>query len=88
MIVMLDVGILQERKHGSLPLPSILSPAVTIATIVPGLKSSSLLSLGQLFDDSFNVLLNKQNSYSIKDKKVVIEGKQNQRDGLWYIIIP
>ena len=74
MIIMPYAGTLQANKHGSLPLPSTLSPSETIATIVPGLKSSSILSLGKLCDDVCNVLLNKQNMYEIKDKEVVIEG--------------
>ena len=72
MIIMPDAGTLQANKHGSLTLPSKLSPEATTSTIVPVLKSYSLLSLGQLCDDGWNVLLNKQKTYAIKDKWVVI----------------
>ena len=72
MIIMPYAGTLQANKHGSLPLPSTLSPAATITIIVPDLKSSSLLSLGQLCDSGYNVLLNKQKMYSIKDKEAGI----------------
>ena len=82
MITMPDAGTLQANKHGTLPLPSILSSAATIATIVPGLKFYSMLSLGQLCGNGCNVLLNKQKMYAIKDKEVVIEGERNHRDGL------
>ena len=68
IIIIPETGTLQANKHGSQPLPSKLSPAETIATIVPGLKSSYLLSLGQLYEDDCNVLPNKQNMYAIKDK--------------------
>ena len=68
MIIIPDTVTLQASKHGSLPLPSILSLSETIAKIVQGLKSSSLLSLGQLCDNGCNVILNKQNIYAIKDK--------------------
>ena len=68
MIIITDAVTLQANKHGSIPIPSTLSPAETIATIVPGLKSSSLFSLGQLCDDGCNILLNKQKMYSIKNK--------------------
>ena len=46
-----------------------------------------MLSLGQLCENGYNVLLNKQKMFAIKDKEVVIEGERNQRDGLWDIII-
>ena len=81
MITMPDAGTLQEINNGTLPLPIILSPAATITTIIPGLNSSSLLSLGQLCDDGCNVLLK-------NDKEVVIQGENNRHDGLWGIIIP
>ena len=68
MIIMIDEGTLQEIKHGSLPLPSTLSPAATTATIVPGLNSSSFLSLGHLCDNGCNILLKKQKMYAIKEK--------------------
>ena len=88
MITIPDSGTLQENKHVSLPLPSTLSPAATITTIVPGLKSSSLLSLGQLCDYGCSLFINKQNMYAIKDKEVVIEADRNHRYGLWDIIAP
>ena len=88
MVIILDAGILQANKHGSLPLPSILSIESTINTIVPVLKSSSLFSLGQVCDDVCNVALNKQKIYAIRDKELVIEGERNHRYGLWVIIIP
>ena len=87
MIIMPDAGILQANNRGYLPLPSTLSPAEAINTIVTGLKSYSLFSLGQLCDNVFNVLINKQKMEAIKYKEVVIEGKWNNYDGLWDIII-
>ena len=87
MIIITDAVTLQANKHGSIPIPSTLSPAETIATIVPGLKSSYLLSLEQLFDNGSNVLLNKQNMSSIKYKEVGIEWEQNHHYILWEIII-
>ena len=72
MIIMLYTGTLQTSNHGSLPLPSILSPTETIDTIVPELHSSPLLSLGQLCENGCNVILNKQKKYAINKKEVVI----------------
>ena len=74
MIIIPDSGKLQANKHGFLPLLSTLSPASTTAIIVLGLKSYSLSSLGQLCEDGCNLLLHKNNMYSIKDKEVLIEG--------------
>ena len=86
-IIIPDYGTLQANKHAYLPLTSTLSPAEIIATIVPGLNSSSLLSMGQLCDNGCNVLLNKHNIYAINDKEVSIEGERNHRNGLWGNII-
>ena len=60
MIIMPYTGTLYASKHGSIPLPSILSPEANIDTIVPGLKSYYLLSLGQLCEGGCNVLINKK----------------------------
>ena len=68
MIIMPDNVTLHSNKHGSTSLTNTLSPAATIAKIVPGLKSYSMFSLGQLCDDGCNVILNRQNMYAIKDK--------------------
>ena len=51
MISMPDAGTLQENKHDTLPPPSILSSAATIAQNLPGSKSSYSFSLGRLCDD-------------------------------------
>ena len=66
IITMTDAGILQANKNCSIPLLSILSSAATISTIVPGLNISSLLSLGKLCEEGFNVLFNKHKMYTIK----------------------
>ena len=87
MLIMPNSGTLQERKRGSLTQPSILSPVATITTIVAGLKSSSLLSLGHIFDYGCNLILNKQRIYTIKDKAVMVKGEQDRRNSLWDIIL-
>ena len=88
MIFIPDAGTLHANKHGSLPLTSTLPPEATAAKIVSGLKSSYILSLGQLCDDCCNAIPNKKNRYSINDKEVVIKWEHNQRDDIWEIIIP
>ena len=69
----------------NLPLYSKLSKKARIAKILPELRSSSLLSLGQLCDDDCDILLNKKKMYVIKDKELILQGTRNKLDGLWDI---
>ena len=55
--------------------------------ILPALKSSSLVSLGQLCDDQCVVLLSNKDLHVIKDNKIIMQGKRNPTDGLWDIPI-
>ena len=74
-------------SQGQLPLSESLSTQAKNAMILPGLKSASLISIGQLCDDGCNVLLNNKKLYAIKDKTLVLEGDRNYSDGLWDIPI-
>ena len=74
-----------SSKQGELPLSKELSTTAKIATILPHLKSSSLISLGKLCDDGCNILLNRTKLYAIKNRKIILEGDRNHRDGLWDI---
>jgi hypothetical protein len=53
--------------------------------ILPNLKSSSLISLGQLCDDDCHIILNKENLTAIKNDKIILKGVRNPTDGLWDI---
>ena len=53
--------------------------------ILPGLKSASLVSIGQLCDDHCDVYSYRHTLLEVKDKEVVLEGKRNQADRLWDI---
>ena len=55
--------------------------------ISPGLKRASLISIGQLCDDSCTVLLNKRKMLAIKENQIILEGNRNYSDGLWDIPI-
>ena len=55
--------------------------------ILPGLKSASLISIGQLCDDDCDVYLNNKILLAVKDNEVIMEGKRNLNDGLWDIPI-
>ena len=57
------------------------------ATVLPDLKSSSLISLGQLCDDNCKVLLDKKKLQVFKENDVILEGIRNPKDGLWDIPI-
>ena len=72
-------------EHGNLPLSRKLSETAQIATILLELRSSSLLSLCQLFDDDCDILLNKKKMYVIKEDELTIQGARNKLDGLWDI---
>ena len=74
-------------SKGQLALSSNLSARAKNAMILPGLKSASLISIGQLCDDGCNVLLNDRKLYALKNKEIVIEGDRNPSDGLWDIPI-
>ena len=55
--------------------------------ILQGLKSASLISIGQLCDDGCNILLNKLKLIAVKIKRIILKGNRNYSDGLWDIPI-
>ena len=69
-------------SKGQLALSSTLSSRAKNAMILPGLKSASLISIGQLCDDGCNVLLNDKKLYALKNKEIIIEGDRKFSDGL------
>lgn len=56
--------------------------------IFPGIKSSSLISLGQLCDDGCTAMLNNKEIGIDKINTMILHGKRNWTDGLWDIKIP
>ena len=60
-----------------------LSKVSKDAIIFSKLESSSLISLGRLYDDGCDVLLNKNNLKVIKDSDFMLEGKRNYSYRLW-----
>ena len=75
-------------KRGILMLNNKLSMKGKEASVLPNLKNTSLLSLGQLCDDNCEVWLNKKSLKVIKDNKTIITGERNNTDGLWDVRIP
>ena len=82
-----DNSTLTSTQRGSLPLKN-LSAKATETTILDNLKSSSLISLGQLCDDDCKIYANKQHLMVMKDSKLILKGQRNKHDGLWDIPIP
>ena len=83
MVIMPDNNGIQIKRQGKLPLPiDIVGPANT-AYVLPGLKNSSLLSLGQFMDSGCWALVNSQVLNIYKDRKLVLQGLRNWTDGLW-----
>ena len=76
-----------SNATGHLPIPS-LSSSSTTAHILPGLKNSSLLSLGQLCDDGCIVHLTKSTIHVFKNDNLVLHGLRNHNDGLWDVPLP
>ena len=76
---------ISSTEQGKLPLHSDLSSTALTAAILPGLQSSSLISLGQLCDDNCDILLNKKSLFVMKDNQLMMEGFRNKGDKLWDI---
>ena len=82
-----DNMVLKTQGTGLVPIDETLSPEATRAMILPELKSSSLISMGQLCDDNCLVILSKKKLTVLKDNKMVLEGTRNKKDDLWDIPI-
>ena len=82
-----DVSTIAPALKGQLSLSNKLSKKAQIATDLPALKSSSLVSLGQLCDGSYTVILDKYKHLSIKKDERILQGSRNYLDGLWDIPI-
>ena len=70
--------------HRQLLLSSALTSTAQTAFTLSTLKSSSIVFLGQLYDDEYNVLLTK-NVYVTKDQHMIMNGTRNWKDALWDI---
>ena len=79
--------IIRATEKGELPLDPALSSTARTAMVLSNLKSSNLISLGQLCDDGCSIILNKHIMQAYKNNKVVMKGIRNKTDGLWDIPI-
>ena len=82
LVTLPNVKNIYATQQGNLPLSNKLSKKAKIVTILPELRSSSLLSLGQLYDGDCDILLNKKQMYVIKDKELILQGTRKKLDGL------
>ena len=76
---------LKSNEEGDIPLSPLLSNNAKKASIIPGLMSSSLISLGQIVDDDCTFILDKKKLVAVKNKDIVLTGIRNFNDGLWDI---
>ena len=65
---------LHPTQQGILPHLSITSPEEIRATILQNLQIVSLISLGQLCNNNYKVLLDKRKQYVVKHKNLVLKG--------------
>ena len=82
-----DAGTIAPILQGQLFLLNKLSLQTQRATALSKLKSSSLISLGQLCDDNCTIVLDKTKMLAIKEDEVILRGRRNYLDGLWDILI-
>ena len=91
-----DADTLDPSHQGVIPLNKHLSIAAQTATVLPNLKSSSLISLGQICDENCTIVLTKKKSIAVKDTNINIDvnnasilftGTRNVKDGLYDIPI-
>ena len=85
--------ILPNNKHISsshtttLNIPG-LSDNAKNAHVLPELKSSSLLSIGQLCDDNCIAIFSKSKLHVAKKQKIILQGTRDPINGMWNVPLP
>ena len=74
---------IQIKEKGILNTTTELGTRAREASVVPGLRSASLISVGALCDDNCNVNFDKNKVLVMKNEKVIMKGERNRYDGLW-----
>ena len=69
-------------NQGQLLLLEKLSPRARNAMVLFGLKIACLVSIGQLYDDSFDVFLNNHKLIAMKENHIILEGIRYYSDEL------
>ena len=78
---------MSATHNGKIPLSSSLSQQVSKAHIFDEIYSAFIIYLGQLCDDDFVAILDKNEINIVKDSQSIFKGRQNIIDGLWDIPI-
>ena len=64
-----------------------LSKTAKTALVLPNLQSAPLITLGQLYDDNYNITLNKNTFEVYKNNTNILKGYRNHRDSLWDALV-
>ena len=75
-------------QQGLMNLDPTLTPTAQTGHVLNDLKSSTLLSAGQLCDDNCIVVLSKDMATVQKNNNTILQGPRNYKDNLWNIQIP
>ena len=86
VVALPDMSLLTATQQGGLPING-LSDEAKKTYVLPGLHSTSLLSLGQVCDDGCNVILTKDKIEIKKDENIIATGNRSTEDGLWDIVL-
>ena len=70
-VMLPDAETISPTLKGQLSLSTKLSKTAQAATVLPALKSSSLISLGKLCDDNCTVILDKTKLIAIKEYEII-----------------
>ena len=82
MVQLPDGEKIKATQQGELNISNKLNRETQHVTILPQLKSSSLISLGKLCDDDCQVILNKNDMIITKEGDQVLNKYRNKVDGL------
>ena len=80
-------SVLIDDQVGELPLSQHLSTTAQKTRILSGLKSATLISLGQLADDGCTTTITTPELTVEKEGQIILRGKRNYHDGLYDIPI-
>ena len=95
-LILPDTYKIAPSNKGLLSLSTQLTDKAQTSTTIPQLKSSSLISLGKIYDDACTIILNKKKLVAVKyvnidykhdPKEIIFEGTRNEIDSLWDISI-
>ena len=75
--------LIQADQQGTLPIPKTLLASANSVVALPSLKSLPLISLEQLCDNDYRVLLDKKEALCHQRDKHRFKGGGNRTNGLW-----